>query len=493
MTTKRPESISEDWQELDTVGSVVSFDGSSRSTSPAPLEAQTPAIVSSTLQGSQSTEMRLPLRPKDDETIESPLSSTTTAPILDAEKSVAPSESQSSQPLQNVDTNSRSQYLTASIARETGDLPLSWNGREWILPPSDQEQKELWWDDSVPDLQLGYDQGRRDEKLDPIDNPRAYHEACTDAMTSLTDVAKLAHDIGGHRISTMSHIRQICERLSIQIKELKRMLKTYAKYWMAQGSKGNVADIPLNPDVWELLAQLRKQLLRTAAELRGAKPEEGVALQVPDMPLHVNLTLARCGEGLEDISASFAAFMPIMRADYDMFRTKHMDFQVAPTSTSRRVSRRIPPNPTVSRVRQELYALKDSLASMSAFLKELNSNRDFDWVIDPAVTNSADAIVEVITKTLTNNPSEWMDSDTTSQQGGFTYTQFVELDDEILHEIVLHLKAHQNELDSGPDPDQTLYSSKMVREHQVYLLGHGGILEAIRSLVEFVKQLLLIP
>ncbi|KAG8354321.1 hypothetical protein FVEN_g7756 [Fusarium venenatum] len=494
MTSERRDSISEDWEELDTVGSVMSFDGSSRPTSPAPLEEQTPVTVPPTVQECLSPYLSLVLRPKDDKAVNLPPvqghSNTDTKsglqpkddnavnPELPSTTTVTSSESSSFQPPRNDDISPAPQNLVMKM-REPGDLPLYWNGKEWR------------WGDEDPDVETGDNQDQSNGVLDLNDNPRVYHEACTDVMTALADVTNLAHEIGGHRISTTSMIRQTCEQLLIQTKELKTMLKVYRNRWMAQES---MVDIPLSPDVLELLTQLRSQLWTTATELKGVKPEKGVVLQAQDIAIDANLRLAGCGEGLGQFSNSFADFLPIMRADFDTFTTKNIAFQPASTGSVLRPRRRIPPSPTVSRVRKELYALKDCLASMSCFLKEVDTDPCFDWIIDPAVTDSADLVVDVITKTLTNNPSEWIDSHT-AVQGGLTYQQFVELDSEILHDIYLHLKSHKDDLDMVPDEDEdgALFSWARVRDYQCKQLGHGGMLEAINSLIEFVRQLLLIP
>jgi hypothetical protein len=167
-----------------------------------------------------------------------------------------------------------------------------------------------------------------------------------------------------------------------------------------------------------------------------------------------------------------------------------MAFPPATAGSSQRTGRRPPPPPTVSRIRHELSTLKERFAFLSAFLRQLNSDPCFNWVIDPEVTDSADCIVEVIIKTLTNNPSECVNS-MFSEQRGLTYAQFVALDSEILHDLSLHVKAYLDELHVVPDKDMANYSLKMVRDYQLDLLT-GGKLDEIRSLIEFVKQVLLI-
>jgi hypothetical protein len=147
-------------------------------------------------------------------------------------------------------------------------------------------------------------------------DPSDYHKACQDATASLDAVAKLAKDIGGHAISTMSLIRSTCKQLCTQTADLGKMLEVYAQHWAAKGSNMALIDIPLNPDTWEALSELKEVVLKTQETLSSIAPpaEFGRRLTAADIPLNANLELARGLEALEDIRDLFTEFLPILRA-----------------------------------------------------------------------------------------------------------------------------------------------------------------------------------
>lgn len=75
-------------------------------------------------------------------------------------------------------------------------------------------------------------------------------------------------------------------------------------------------DIPLNPDTWEAMSELKEVVLKTHNTLSSLVPpaDLGRPLTAADIPLHANLELARCLEVLEDIRDLFAEFLPILKA-----------------------------------------------------------------------------------------------------------------------------------------------------------------------------------
>jgi hypothetical protein len=173
---------------------------------------------------------------------------------------------------------------------------------------SKQVQPESSPSQEDPDAQLD---------VDPADpTPGDYHKACQNATQALATVAKLAHDLGGHRISTMSLLRSTCEQLSTQTEDLCKMLEVYAAHWVSKGSNMSFVDIPLNPDMWDLMSELNAQLLRGQGDLCSLVPsdEDAPPLLAKNIPLHVNLALARCLESLEDTQELFTEFLPILRA-----------------------------------------------------------------------------------------------------------------------------------------------------------------------------------
>jgi hypothetical protein len=252
MAEQRRDSIADDWLEVESATSVISFDSVSRPTTPSP-----------------------PSPPQD-------------APVL---------ATQPIEPHHDLPPTTTSQ-LPVRLKEEEPELPTT--SRE-TQPDSSPSQED-------PDAQ---------HDVDPANpTPGDYHKACQNATEALSTVAKLAHDLGGHRISTMSLLRSTCEQLSTQTEDLGKMLEVYAAHWVSKGSNMFFVDIPLNPEIWDLMLELNVQLLRGQGDLCSLAPsdEDAPPLRAKDIPLHVNLALARCLESLEDTQELFTEFWPILRA-----------------------------------------------------------------------------------------------------------------------------------------------------------------------------------
>lgn len=154
-------------------------------------------------------------------------------------------------------------------------------------------------------------------------------------------------------------------------------------------------------------------------------------------------------------------------------------------------SRRQPPQPSVSRIRRELYDMKDRFVLINVFLSRLKNADPLPMSIDPLLFKSLKCIVESISTLLTNNPSEWIDSDMApSSPGIISYPQYLTLDPDVLHDITSHLQEFQEELDIEPGQVGSGYSPLMIRNHQEYLLCEGGKMEELCSVIEFTESLL---
>ncbi|KAF4340317.1 hypothetical protein FBEOM_5766, partial [Fusarium beomiforme] len=333
-----------------------------------------------------------------------------------------------------------------------------------------------------------------DEPSDP--NPSDYHKACQDAVESLDVVAKLADDIGGNNISTMSLIRSTCEELSAQTADLGKMHEIYAQHWASKGSSMALVDIPLNPHCWEALEDLKEAILETHTALCSVEPPKDSPRRMvaADIPLHANLELASCLEALEDIRDLFSEFLPILKVDFDEFRTKRLSFPTVPSlDRFHKTSRRQPPDPKVSEIRDELYAMKDRFVMINVFLSRLKDTHPSPNVTDPLIFRSLKRITQAISQVLTNNPSDWIESDMASPSRNMSYAQFMTLDPDVLHDITSHLQDFQDELDFEvrPGEDGCDYSQEMIYNHQEFLLLEGGQLQELRSVIEFTESILM--
>ncbi|KAF4454835.1 hypothetical protein F53441_2705 [Fusarium austroafricanum] len=438
MSEKRRDSIADDWEEVESAASVISFD--SRPSTPSPSSPQEPPV------------------PVPVPTTSQAIVSSTEAPLDTASTSQLPLRLKNDEP----DSSSISE-----------DQQLQPGSVFFGQPPEKQ-------DDASPI---------------PDPNPGDYHRACQAITQSLDSVAELAFSLGGYRISTMHLIRSTCENVSAQTKELDKMLEGYAKHWVSKGSNMAVIDdVPLDPELWDMMSELKELLLNTHTELSTLIPARDATdfLFAKDIPLHTNLALARYLESLEDTNELFTEFLPIFKADFDEFRTQHMAFQAATSNQDYREPHRQPPHPKVRRIRQELYDLKDRFVLINVFLSRLKDSHPSPKVTDPEVFKSLKRVVEAISTVLTNNPSEWIDSDSApSTPGAMSYPQFITLDPDVLHDVTSHLKGYQEELDIDPHQDGGSYSDEMIRNHQEFLLLEGGQLEELRSVINFTESMLM--
>ena len=88
------------------------------------------------------------------------------------------------------------------------------------------------------------------------------------------------------------------------------MLEIYAKHWTAQQG---MVQMPLSPEVSDMLAGLTKLLHRIMVELKCLEPGDDNILKVSDIPLQANQKLGECGVALGQMSDSFAEFLPMMK------------------------------------------------------------------------------------------------------------------------------------------------------------------------------------
>jgi hypothetical protein len=124
---------------------------------------------------------------------------------------------------------------------------------------------------------------------------------------------------------------------------------------------------------------------------------------------------------------------------------------------------------------------------VDAFLLRMK-NKDLSTnVIDRLISKSLEKIIEVITTMLTNNLSEWIDSDTAGLlRRGMKYLQFLDLEPDIIRKITLHLQELYNKLDIGPAQNEICCSPGMTCNHCEPLL------EMLRAAVEVTESLLMI-
>lgn len=131
---------------------------------------------------------------------------------------------------------------------------------------------------------------------------------------------------------------------------------------------------------------------------------------------------------------------------------------------------------------------------INVFLSRLKDSHPSPNVTDPLIFKSLKRITTAISNVLTNNPSDWIESDIgPSSSKTMSYAQFMTLDPDVLSDISSHLQDFQDELgvDAKPGEDGCDFSQEMIHNHQEFMLLEGGQLQQLRSVIEFTETILM--
>jgi len=181
-----------------------------------------------------------------------------------------------------------------------------------------------------------------------------------------------------------------------------------------------------------------------------------------------------------------AEFLPIIKCDYGEFRTQHMNLvsNPEPMTYCDRADR------TVAIRREVLYTVRDEIQTILDILitirtpdEALPIPRDV-----PAIISRLNNLREALMLILTNNASEWLESDLSEDRKILTYTAFVALSPGTLREGAAMLAEIRRELDVG---GYGQVSPAMVYRHQLAVLMEGGQMEELQSAAEGFEILLL--
>ncbi|KAH8734306.1 hypothetical protein BGZ61DRAFT_527664 [Ilyonectria robusta] len=326
-------------------------------------------------------------------------------------------------------------------------------------------------------------------------DPSFYYKSLCAVIESLDATTAKAIALGASRISTLSFLKSACDDLATHAKDLKPILETYAKRWEAKGSGMAAGEMPLNASLLEWINTLHMQLLNAQTEMNRIqiqhKPGQPDRLTAKAIPLQVNVALAGCAEALEDSLITMEDFMPIFKADFDESQTRWMSMPLKDVDRETRPRRDLP-HPDVTRIRRELYQLKDQVRRSSVFLSTLYNTATQPPILEaPAVIKRLDGLIEGISTILTNNASEWIESELTEEsQKVIPYHEFVALDPDVIHDVSGHLEELQDQL--GVDGEESgNYTEGMIRKHQAVLLTQCGQLDELVSIVELLESLIL--
>ncbi|KAK7418153.1 hypothetical protein QQX98_004128 [Neonectria punicea] len=332
-------------------------------------------------------------------------------------------------------------------------------------------------------------------------DPSFYHKSLCTVIDCIDATSAKALALGAARISTLSFLKSACDELVKHARDLEPILSAYARRWEAKGSGMAAGEMPLNASLLEWMHHVRLHLLNAQVEMDRIQPLEthidkpNTRLIAASIPLQVNVSLAGCAEALEDALATIETFMPIFKVDFDESQAKWMTMPAEDVEQSQTQTRfrQEPPHPDVSRIRRELYAMKDQVRRTSAFLNVLYQTAPLAPLPDaPLVIGCLDRIAEAISTILTNHASEWIESGLAStSRRVIPYHEFVALDPDILHDVTGHLQELQDQLDVAEDQLVGDYSAEMIRNHHIVLLTECGQMAELVSIADLMQSLIL--
>ncbi|KAK2018713.1 hypothetical protein LZ32DRAFT_521215 [Colletotrichum eremochloae] len=279
-----------------------------------------------------------------------------------------------------------------------------------------------------------------------------------------------------------------CHALMEQINELRPILSEYAIQW--EKSAGTI-DLPLDPSLslWLSSLQAIVSKLRRKSRLwsRQANTEEGKK---------VYSTLLQLDAALDSHVKQMNDFLPIIQVDYNDYRTQNMPFpidEIVDECKSPRNAGNIPPRPTdrLSQVRNAMYSLKDQLQKTVEVLA-IGQN----FLPEPACVTASDIVmrlgstINAASLALTNNGSEWLESDLgRAQIGLLSHAEFSNLDPKTLHEFKARLQQICNLVSNSADHKQ--WTDEMVRNHHVYMLVEQQQLDALGNIASILEDLMI--
>ncbi|OHE96016.1 hypothetical protein CORC01_08709 [Colletotrichum orchidophilum] len=282
------------------------------------------------------------------------------------------------------------------------------------------------------------------------------------------------------------NIANSCQALLANINDLRPILADYAVQWDTGAEK----DIPLDPSLTLWMDSLRTVISRLRRKAR-AWPQHSAGEEAK-----IRASLAKYAAALNKQDEQMQEFLPIIQADFNSYRTQNIQFPIETAEDSANSpgrSGRIPTRPTdrLSQVREALYTLKDQVQNTIHVLAVSNH-----FLPHPA-SETAVSVVQCLRSTvnaaslaLTNNGSEWLESDSgRAHIGLLSHAEFSNLDPAMLRDYTTRLKQICN-LVSDPNSHQR-WSEEMIRDHYVYMLVEQEQLDALHNIASALEEMLL--
>ncbi|OLN81854.1 hypothetical protein CCHL11_07007 [Colletotrichum chlorophyti] len=282
-------------------------------------------------------------------------------------------------------------------------------------------------------------------------------------------------------------VADTCQSLLTQINELRPILAEYASHH--ERSNGAPADIPLDPSLSLWITSL-KSILSNVRSHRKAWLS-----RAPLVRERMQTALENSVIWLSDHNKQMNEFLPIIRVDFNDFRTNNMSF---PTQTvddadiSRTGFTRTRPTDRVARIRTAMYSLKDQIHGAIVALNDSQSS-----LTHPASKTASDVIMSLgstfnaATLALTNNGSEWIDSDLgRAQLGLLSHAEFSSLDPATLQDFAMRLRQISDLIRIDPN-ERHQWTQDMLQRHNAWVLLDQHQLDALENIASILKEMMM--
>ncbi|KAI6784610.1 uncharacterized protein J7T54_006655 [Emericellopsis cladophorae] len=341
-----------------------------------------------------------------------------------------------------------------------------------------------------PDEEDGEEEKEREEDDDNVDPEHVLNFApkLANLRCRLNDVTRDTEANMTNRIAFQTplirHIYQSLCAIQEQMSVLGHLVHDCACFYRMHHGDMDSDDLPLHGDLPSWTGQLHDVLLtfqgQADAMISGRVQivETLSALEQPD-------------EQLTMLRQTMNDFLPLIEADFDAFKAKYMSFNKPEPTTNRVVSH--DDSQTVAALRTAFYRLHDEVRQSLDLITEIHTSRASSAIatLAPLVISSLSDVRDAIMNIVTNNPSEWMESDLNTSRKILSYPAFISLSPEMLSDVADQFKQVRQQLDVTNDPDMgQSFSRDVVHAHQVVLLTEGGQLEELQSTANFLESLL---
>jgi hypothetical protein len=150
-------------------------------------------------------------------------------------------------------------------------------------------------------------------------------------------------------------------------------------------------------------------------------------------------------------------------------------------------------NPDLTRLRTELYALKDEIQTVVMKLHEYRPS-----LSTSASANASDIIstfgnvFAAVSLALTNNGAEWLDWGLSDRRDGLTHAEFAALDPDSIRDFKDRIHHVCEILDIEKEPQvKGIWSSEMIRDHRKHMLMEEGQLDTLESLATVLSAVMM--